>query len=212
MGDQDRARRFFRILEPGDPWTPEGLRDERIAGFHGNYPSVSVYEHTKDCRPLTALAAFYGARRQMGPAMPAFLEFAAVEVEEAGGSLQRTPAIPDWPPETSSVHHDIEGDTVQVAKHLVAIFERAPERRNEVSRDALLLAIAALDARPDAPRRFRKTAKWRFRRLFERERPVWETIAAAHPHLRDYNGPELRREEHERREARKTRRDERRPD
>jgi hypothetical protein len=189
---------FSRMLEPGDPWVEHpGDAAEQALNFRGQYDGISVCD-TTICEAVTGLAAFYGARRAMGPLQPMYLLFTPTEVDQAGGELRSTDANP---PKYNEAHHDVVEGQDAVAEHIARLFQADQSRRVLVTREEMLDAIFELLARGDVHDRFRKSASWRARKLFNGERELWNRLADRNPILESDPAvqKELRKEEQARR-------------
>lgn len=183
-GEETSAERpFCRMLEPGDPWLEHpGDGQAQALNFRGQYDGISVCDNTV-CEAVSALAAFYGARKSMGPLQPMYLRFTPAEAQAVGGRLRSTDAKPPWPPEYNDAHHDVVAGRDAVATEMARLYHDDAGRRVLVSREAMLDAIFALLGRDDVHERFRKSASWRARKLFKEERELWNDLAERHPHL-----------------------------
>jgi hypothetical protein len=181
---------FVRVLSPSDPWTAASSahQSERADGFRGGYEKISVAMESR-CDPLTVLAAYHGARREVGLDGPAYYRFFDSEVFEVGGDLENTPATPPWPDDYNDAHHDIVSGQKEVADYMARAYESSKERVQWAKELEVLERIAELLAREDVDKKFRKGARYRFRRMFQdkgRERELWKNVAKTHKILLDH--------------------------
>ena len=178
---RDDSRRFIRILQPSDPWTPEGQRDEKIARFRGQGP-ISVYRLSDNLDAYDILAVFYGFRSGLAPLRIAYYPFRESEPLSVGGKIEWLKSKPDWPAEYSAAHHEVVEEVDAVARHMVDLFDREPaERRRDANREILHRRMFRLAAIGDVPARFKKFCEYKSERMQREEPDLWKRLAAADP-------------------------------
>jgi hypothetical protein len=145
---------------------------ELEAEFLGKYNSISVCDIT-ECRIGLLLAAFYGNSSRLPPLTPSVLTFTDVEIEAAGGRLEKTDPYPAWPPEYVSAHHDIiEGQSL-VASGIVM---DAVRRIVSFSRVVVVAEMVSLALRADTPAAFVKNVRKKLRKIYSEEPLEYEKI------------------------------------
>ncbi|HKY36518.1 MAG TPA: hypothetical protein VJN18_11300 [Polyangiaceae bacterium] len=112
------------------------------------------------------------------------MTFKRREIDENGGALEKSDAIPPWPPEYNEAHHEITRGEEPVARHMAKAFASDRARMTSVTRQDLFAEICRLFERPDAHRKLTDATGWRLRRLFKDERQFWEELAQRFPALR----------------------------
>jgi hypothetical protein len=177
------SEQFVRVIHPIDPWREFHSEIECIQDFQGKGECISV-AMIERCNQLAILAAFHGARREVGLSEPAVFHFMRSEIIEDGAELKDTDANPPWPPEYNHAHHDIAGAKADVAASMVRRFQADTGRISVVHETLVAVAIAQLLHREDVHSRFQKNDTWRMRRLFQdggHFRQVWIQVAKQVP-------------------------------
>ena len=183
MSLQQGEADFCRVLNPADAWTSDASEDERVANFSGGTRTSVANQGT--CCALTVVACFYGCRKGLEPSTASYMTFRRREVEENGGALEKSDAIPPWPPEYNDAHYEITSGEEPVARHMAKAFANDPTRMGSISRQELLAEVCRLFERPDAHQKLAEAAGWRLRRLFRDERAFWNELAERFPRLRE---------------------------
>ncbi len=136
------------------------------------------------------MAVFHGARNEPVLHRPAYFRFTDVEVRDAGGELEDTPADPPWPADYNHAHHDILHGQQSVAIAMAGLHAEDPNRLVRGEELQILREMAKLLALDHVDEKFKKYAARRFRRLFSdggAERALWLEVAKAAPCLVDDN-------------------------
>jgi CRP-like cAMP-binding protein len=111
------------------------------------------------------------------------MAFQRDEVDENGGTLEKSDAVPPWPPAYNAAHYEIASGEERVARHMARAFARDPTRMVSVGRQNLLAEVCRLFEMPDAHQKLTETVAWRMRRLFREERDFWNELASRFPKL-----------------------------
>lgn len=180
-------RKFSRVLEPVDPWLDPQSSDEVLSEkFKGKHDKMSV-ACLDSCAATRVLASFYGPATYILPAFPHHFPFMESEARAAGAVLEHEDAIPPWPPEYSSAHHNLQGNQLQIAREMVGL-HRAQKRSVEIPRCDVLDDICCLLARSDVHQAFKTNGQKHIRRLLKSRVEMlecWLPLAEKHEHLLD---------------------------
>ncbi len=180
-------RRFCRVLDPVDPWLEPDSSDELLSEkFKGKHDKMSV-ACVDACTPTRVLASFYGPATYILPPFPHHFPFIESEAQDAGAVLEPEAAIPPWPLEYSSAHHNLVGEQLPIAQKMVAL-HRAQTRSTEIPRCEVLDDICILLARPDVHETFKANGQKHIRRLLKSRVEMmecWLPLAEKHAHLLD---------------------------